>query len=225
MEVAAIGHIKTCYPEKFGVPRQPGLSAHAWGEVVLAPEYRDENFLRGIEGFSHLWLVFVFHLASEKVGRGTVRPPRLGGNTRRGVFATRAPYRPNRIGMSVVELLRVRKCEQGGSVLEVRGADLVSGTPILDIKPYISFCDSVPDARSGFVSGAPECLEVVWGCEEPDGEELKALVEETVALDPRPAYQEDSERVYVCCVDAYEVHWTVTEREACIKKLSKREAD
>ena len=209
LQMEPIGVVETCYSEKFGVPRQPGLVPQAWGRVVFDEAYRGEAFLRGIEGFSHLWLIFQFHQAQAKKGRGTVRPPRLGGNERRGVFATRAPYRPNGIGLSVVELVKVDSSHPKGPVLQVRGVDLVDGTPILDVKPYVPFCDSVEGARGGFVTGEPERMPVIWECACLVSSERRELIESTISLDPRPAYQEDPSRVYGCSIDACEVRWCV----------------
>lgn len=220
LQMEPIGVVETCYAEKFGVPRQPGLVPQAWGRVIFDAAFRGEDFLRGIEDFSHLWLIFQFHQAPAKKGRGTVRPPRLGGNERKGVFATRAPYRPNGIGLSVVELVKVDRSHPDGPVLEVRGVDLVNGTPILDVKPYVKFCDSVEDARSGFVTGEPERISVVWECECSLDPERVGLIESTIALDPRPAYQEDSSRIYGCSIDACEVRWRVDGGRAIIVELS-----
>lgn len=216
MEIEPIARVETCYTDKFGVPRQPGLVKGAWGRVIFEEAYRGENFIRGIEGFSHLWLVFHFHLASPKAGKGTVRPPRLGGNERMGVFATRAPYRPNGLGLSVVELVGVDYKHPEGPVLEIRGADLVSGTPLYDLKPYVPFCDSVVDAQGGFVDGEPVRMKVVWATEIMISDVSKGLIEETISLDPRPAYQSSEQREYGCRIDGYEVKWRVAASEAHI---------
>lgn len=204
-----IGCVQTCYAEKFGVPRQPGLVPQAWGRVVFDHSYRSETFLRGIEGFSHLWLVFLFHQAAAKAGRGMVRPPRLGGNERRGVFATRAPYRPNSIGLSVVELVGVDREHAEGPVLNLRGVDLVDGTPLLDVKPYVPFSDSVENAVGGFVTGEPERMPVVWDVVHQLSADKKQLLEQTLSLDPRPAYQNDESRSYGCKVDGVDIRWRV----------------
>ena len=209
MKIEAIGYVETCYDEKFGVPRQPRLVDSAWGRVIFNKEYRGESFLRGIEGFSHLWLVFQFHQAIAKSGRGTVRPPRLGGNERRGVFATRAPFRPNGMGLSAVELVRVDYDHPEGPVLEIRGVDLVNGTPLLDIKPYVPFCDSIADATGGFVTGEPERMAVQRDCEADLSSEQKSLISDTLALDPRPAYQNQDGREYGCQIDGFNVRWLV----------------
>ncbi|GAA5495746.1 tRNA (adenine(37)-N6)-methyltransferase [Rubritalea halochordaticola] len=210
-----IGVVETCYPEKFGIPRQPGLVKSARGKVVFDEAFKNPDMIRGLEGFSHIWLVFVFHEAGEKPGRAMVRPPRLGGNERRGVFATRAPYRPNSIGLSVVELESIG---EDGS-LYLKGVDLVDGTPLLDVKPYIPFCDAVPDARGGFVSGVPETMEVIWGCEQPEDPEALEVIEESLAYDPRPAYKRDEEeREYGCAIAGYELRWQVRAGIATVLK-------
>ncbi len=219
LQIERIGVVETCYGEKFGVPRQPGLVPQAWGRVIFDEAYRGEDFLRGIEGFSHLWLIFQFHQAPAKKGRGTVRPPRLGGNERKGVFATRAPYRPNGIGLSVVELVKVDSTHPDGPVLQVRGVDLVSGTPILDVKPYVPFCDSVADARGGFVNGEPERMPVTWQSECGVSADRRELIDSTIALDPRPAYQDDPGRVYGCRIDGCEVRWRVDGETAIILEV------
>ena len=150
MTMDVIAHIRTDLPEKFGVPRQSGLVPQLRGTVVFEPAYRNPDALRGLEGFSHLWLIFRFHRAMREGWSPTVRPPRLGGNRRMGVFATRSPFRPNAIGLSCVKLEAVRPDEKLGTVLEVSGADLVDGTPILDIKPYLPYADCRPEATGGF---------------------------------------------------------------------------
>ena len=150
MTVNIIARIRTELPEKFGVPRQSGLVPQLRGTIVFEPAYRNPDALRGLEGFSHLWLIFQFHQAVREGWSPTVRPPRLGGNRRMGVFATRSPFRPNAIGLSCVKLEGVRQEEKLGPVLDVSGADLVDGTPILDIKPYLPYADCRPEATGGF---------------------------------------------------------------------------
>lgn len=198
MEMKIIARIRTPFGEKFGVPRQSGLVPTA-GRVVFEPEYRNADALRGIEGFSHLWLVWVFDRAARDTWSPTVRPPRLGGNERMGVFATRSPFRPNPIGLSCVELTAVEWDTPEGAVLHVQGADLVDGTPILDIKPYLPYCDAKSHARGGFTDGlAAAALEV----ECPPAllalfpeEERRGLLA-ALSADPRPRYQDDPERIY-----------------------------
>ena len=150
MTLKVIAHIHTAFPTKFGIPRQSGLVDSLRGEIIFTPEYRNADAVRGLEDFSHIWLVWQFSGAVRDTWSPTVRPPRLGGNTRMGVFATRSPFRPNPIGLSCVELTGVAWDTPDGPVIHVRGADLVDGTPILDIKPYLPYCDARPDARGGF---------------------------------------------------------------------------
>ena len=193
-----IARIETDFAEKFGIPRQSGLVPSLRGRVVFEPEYRNPEALRGIEGFSHLWLIWQFSRAVRETWSPTVRPPRLGGNTRLGVFATRSPFRPNALGLSCVRLEAVEQTDRG-PVLVVSGADLLDGTPIYDIKPYLPYADSVPDAVGGFAAEAPKSRLTV----EADPALLEALPEEkrealleVLALDPRPSYQDDPARIY-----------------------------
>ncbi len=200
-EIKQIAHIENDFTSKFGIPRQSGLLENMHSIIVFEPEFRDEQALREIDGFSHLWLIWQF---SESVREGfspTVRPPRLGGNKRVGVFATRSPFRPNSLGLSSVRLIGVKKTQDKGTVIEVTGADLMNLTPIFDIKPYISYSDSHPDAVCGFSDVADSehhTLKVTIPSEiesqipEDKLENLKALL----SLDPRPRYQDDPDRVY-----------------------------
>ena len=210
-EIRPIARMRSDFPEKFGIPRQAGIVEALEGLVVFEPEYRDPEALRGIEGFSHLWLLWQF---SENLRAGfspTVRPPRLGGNARMGVFATRSPFRPNALGLSCVELKAVEERPGLGTVLVVRGADLMDGTPIFDIKPYIPYADCRPDALSGFAPDAGETL----GVEIPDAllsslppEKREALVG-VLANDPRPRYQKDPDRVYALDFAGFTVRFRV----------------
>ena len=210
-EIRPIARMRSDFPEKFGIPRQAGIVEALEGLVVFEPEYRDPEALRGIEGFSHLWLIWQF---SENLRAGfspTVRPPRLGGNARMGVFATRSPFRPNALGLSCVELKAVEERPGLGTVLVVRGADLMDGTPIFDIKPYIPYADCRPDALSGFAPDAGETL----GVEIPDAllsslppEKREALVG-VLANDPRPRYQKDPDRVYALDFAGFTVRFRV----------------
>ncbi len=193
-----IARIYNAYDGKFGVPRQSGLVEEVVSTIVFEPEYRVPEALRGIEAFSHLWLIWAFDRTEREMWSPTVRPPRLGGNQRIGVFATRSPYRPNPIGLSCVKLIGVEKGSEG-TVLKVAGADLVNGTPIYDIKPYLPYADCKTDATGGFTDRTekrrveveiPE--ELAGSIDEESMQALKAVLRE----DPRPAYQEDPERVY-----------------------------
>lgn len=195
--LSPIGVIESDYPDKFGIPRQPGLAPAARASLVLAPPYDDPLAVRGLEAFSHLWLTFVFH---ESPTRWTplVRPPRLGGNAKVGVFASRSTHRPNRLGLSLVELVGIDT--RRGVRLTLAGADLVSGTPVLDIKPYLPWAESHPEARAGFAPEAPPQLPVAFSdaahaalAERPDGDSLRELIIQVLAQDPRPAYRKGAE--------------------------------
>ena len=218
-----IARVKTDFPEKFGIPRQSGILHMLEATVVFEPEYRNPDALRGIEGFSHLWLIWKFSEAVTEDWSPTVRPPRLGGNTRLGVFATRAPYRPNPIGLSSVKLLRVEKTEEWGTVLRISGADLMDGTPIYDIKPYLPYTDSHPEATGGF---AEPLREYELNAVIPD--ELLVMIPEKkrVALieilrnDPRPGYQRDPERVYKMSFAGFTVSFTVVDGTLTVKNIA-----
>ncbi len=201
-----IGIVHSCYKEKFGIPRQPGLVEVAEATLELLPPYNRPEAVKGLEAFSHIWISFVFHGVSQEGWRPTVRPPRLGGNQRLGVFATRSTHRPNSIGLSVVEMVGI-DCTEGKVILHLKGADLLDGTPVLDIKPYIPYGDSIPDARAGFAAEAPRPrLQVLFSeaakevCLQQQGRYplLQRLIEDVLAQDPRPAYQADraGDRVY-----------------------------
>ena len=197
-DITPIAYIETPFDEKFGVPRQSGI-ADCPGRIVLAPAFRDCDAVRGLEGFSHIWLLWQFDRAAGHGWSPTVRPPRLGGNERVGVFASRSPFRPNGLGLSAVELEHVSLDEADSPVLYVRGADMVSGTPIFDIKPYLPYVDAYPDARGGFTDTTKEyALQVVCPdallCKVPENK--RAALSGVLKNDPRPAYQHDPERVY-----------------------------
>ena len=207
-----VARIRSDFPTKFGIPRQAGLVEALSATVVFEPEFRDPEALRGIEDFSHLWLIWEFSAAKRDSWSPTVRPPRLGGNTRVGVFATRSPFRPNPIGLSCVRLLGVEHTHDAGTVLHVAGADLMDGTPIFDIKPYIPYADCHPDATEGFTApGQDYLLEVdipqrlLARIPEDRREALKGVL----AQDPRPSYQRDPERVYGFGFAGLEVRFTV----------------
>lgn len=201
MEIVPIAYIRTPFDEKFGIPRQSGLSDKVCGSVIFEKGYRSADALRGLEGFSHLWLIWGFS-ANEPLQqwKPTVRPPRLGGNERMGVFATRSPFRPNPIGLSCVEIERVEYDTPEGPVIHVRGADLMDGTPIYDIKPYIKYADSRPHAVCGYVDKLDErTLKVVIPEHLSASIKDKTLIEplvQTLSLDPRPSYHDDPEREY-----------------------------
>ena len=207
-----VAHIRSEFPTKFGIPRQAGLAAHLEATVVFTPEYRDPEALRGIEGFSHLWLIWEFSQVRRDTWSPTVRPPRLGGNTRLGVFATRSPFRPNPIGLSCVGLAGVEKTERWGTVLRVTGADLMDGTPIFDIKPYIPYADCHPEATEGFTAPGQDYLlpvEIPGPLLERVPPARREALREVLAQDPRPAYQRESGRVYGFGFSGLEVRFTV----------------
>ncbi|MGI5976979.1 MAG: tRNA (N6-threonylcarbamoyladenosine(37)-N6)-methyltransferase TrmO [Candidatus Limivicinus sp.] len=197
--IKPIARIHSDFPTKFGIPRQAGIVKELRARIVFEPEYRDPEALRGIEGFSHLWLIWQFSENLRESWSPTVRPPRLGGNERRGVFATRSPFRPNALGLSCVRLLGLDREKSEGISLIVAGADLMDGTPIYDIKPYVPYADAHPEARPGFAPDSGGTLEVSFLPEaeaEIPEEKLPAL-RGVLANDPRPRYQNDSGRVYV----------------------------
>lgn len=208
-----IARIETPFDQKFGVPRQSGI-ADCPGRIVFEKPFRDADAVRGLEGFSHIWLIWQFDRALRQDWSPTVRPPRLGGNQRVGVFATRSPFRPNGLGLSAVELERVALDEPDAPVLYVRGADMVSGTPILDIKPYLSYADSYPDASGGFTGGdAGETLTVDFPPEllARFGSGQRHGLISALAADPRPRYQDDPERVYGMTYGGRNVRFTVSD--------------
>ena len=208
-----IARMESDFPDKFGIPRQSGLTSLA-SRIVFEPEFRDPNALRGIEGWSHLWILWIFSEAVRPGWSPTVRPPRLGGNERVGVFATRSPFRPNNIGLSSVKLERVEHTENEGDVLIVSGADLMDGTPIIDIKPYVPYADAHPEASGGFAAEKfGKKLKVVFP------EELLSRVEpgkreglkDLLAEDPHPAVQDDPERVYGMRFSDVEIKFVVSD--------------
>ncbi|APG28632.1 tRNA-Thr(GGU) m(6)t(6)A37 methyltransferase TsaA [Syntrophotalea acetylenivorans] len=192
-----IGIIRSCFKEKFGIPRQAGLVPAATATLELLPPYNQAEAFTGLEGFSHLWLLFLFHGNDRQSWKATVRPPRLGGNTRLGVFATRSPFRPNPIGLSAVELERIEQ-QSGKIILHLKGVDLLDGTPIIDIKPYLPYADAIATAKGGFAAEAPkghltvnflpEPEQTCLTLEQGDYPDLRQLIVETLRNDPRPAY-------------------------------------
>lgn len=207
-----IGHIKTDFKEKFGIPRQSGLVKESKGRIFFEKEYNVPEAFRGLEAFSHIWVLWQFSEAVRENWSPTVRPPLLGGNKRMGVFATRSPFRPNSVGLSALKLDSVEFSEKEGVILHVSGADLLDGTPIYDIKPYLPYADSIPDAVGGFTENLEErCLEIEFPealLEKVKEEKRKALIA-VLAADPRPSYQNDPERVYGMRFADYEVRFKV----------------
>lgn len=223
MEIIAT--IRSDFPTKFGIPRQSGLVEELRATVVFEPEYRNPDALRGLEDFSHLWLIWQFSEAVRDKWSPTVRPPRLGGNTRMGVFATRSPFRPNPIGLSCVRLEGIRREPELGHVLEVSGADLMDGTPILDIKPYIPYADCHPDAAAGFTAQTQfhhltmVCDAGLWA-RVPANQQ--AALQGVLENDPRPSYQHDPERVYGMEFGGLEVHFKVDGEVLTVTGIDRR---
>ena len=213
MDVIAVMH--SDFPTKFGIPRQSGLAEALQSTIVFEPAYRNPEALRGIEGFSHLWILWQFSQAVRQDWSPTVRPPRLGGNTRMGVFATRSPFRPNAIGLSCVRLLSVEHTQDMGTVLHIGGADLMDGTPILDIKPYIPYCDAHPEAMGGFTQDAGDfILEVDFpeNLKQRLPAEKQEAIYQVLSHDPRPSYQKDSDRVYGLSFAGHDIRFTVKDK-------------
>lgn len=222
-EMQVIARVQTPFEGKFGIPRQPGLIPEVDGRIVFEPAWRKPEALRGIDGFSHLWLIWCFSEHVGKAAHPTVRPPRLDGNSRMGVFATRSPFRPNPLGLSLVTLDGVDWETADGPVLRVSGLDLLDGTPLLDIKPYIPFADSRPDARTGFVETADwprlevrvsdDLLELIPRAH-------RAALREVLAQDPRPAYQHDPDRIYGLSFGGRNIRFTVKDGVATVIEIS-----
>ena len=222
MEICPIAHIRSDFSEKFGIPRQSGLVEELTAAVVFEPPYRVPDALRGVEGFSHLWLIWEFSQARREGWSPTVRPPRLGGNKRLGVFATRSPFRPNPIGLSCVRLLELRQDREQGPVLTVAGADLLDGTPIYDIKPYLPYADCKPEAVGGFAS-QPKGTDLEVDCPDrlldrvPEGKRAALLA--VLAQDPRPQYQDDPNRVYGMAFAGLEVKFQVAGERLTVTEI------
>jgi tRNA-Thr(GGU) m(6)t(6)A37 methyltransferase TsaA len=222
-QMKIIAHIRSDFTTKFGIPRQSGLVDSLKSVVVFEPEYRVAEAFRGLEGYSHIWLIWKFSEAVREEWSPTVRPPRLGGNTRMGVFATRSPYRPNPVGLSSVKLDRIELDSPDGPLLHISGADLMDGTPIYDIKPYLSYVDSHPEATGGF---ALQQKEGVIAVECP--EELLEIVPENkrqalldlLAQDPRPAYQNDPDRLYGMEYAGFEIKFKAEEKLLTVIKIA-----
>ena len=235
LTIKPIAYARNGFVQKFGIPRQSRENSLLLTRIVFEPEYRVREALRGIEGYSHLWLIWGFsdNRPTENWSP-TVRPPRLGGNTREGVFATRSPYRPNPLGLSSVRLLRVEETHEGLTLL-VSGADLLNGTPVYDIKPYLSYTDAHPDAQNGFaeatkdyrlpVEWSPEAEESLKSArsgrpEERTDNDLKAALEEILSQNPIPSYQNDPERLYGLSYEDLEVHFLVAQNKVLVQKIT-----
>ncbi len=226
-----IGIIRSCFPEKFGIPRQPGLVKEATAVLEFLPPYNRVEALEGLEAFSHLWLIFVFHASKQETWKPTVRPPRLGGNKRVGVFASRSMFRPNPIGLSVVELDRVETTGEQPRLM-LKGVDLLDGTPVLDIKPYLPYVDAIPDARGGYAQGIPQPrLAVTFTSQaaaqcasyEATFPNLKILIIHLLELDPRPAYYDadHSAKEFGMRLLDFDIKWRISEERLDVLAIEK----
>ncbi len=225
--LSIIGRIHSPFKEKFGIPRQAGLiSAKGWLEML--PPWNQPEMFDGLEDYSHIWLNFIFHQAVDAGWRSKVRPPRLGGNVKKGVFSTRSPFRPNHLGLSVVRLLNI-ETGTGKVCLHLEGLDLLDGTPVVDVRPYLPYADNLPDASGGFSPQAPEkALRVVFGAAAlrelqgiPSAQEYKTLIENVLSLDPRPAYHAagESPRIYGVRLQEHDVRWRVAGGQAQVLSI------
>lgn len=217
-----IAHIETDFKTKFGVPRQSGLAKETVGKIIFEPKYRVKEAFRGLECFSHIWILWEFSLTKKDDWSPTVRPPLLGGNERMGVFATRSPFRPNNIGLSAVKLIKIDFEEKFGPIIYVSGADLVNGTPIYDVKPYLPYADSLPDATGGFTDNLSERKlqvnipdELINKVPEKD----KQAIYEILSLDPRPSYIDDPERIYGLDYADFEVKFKVNGKSLTVTEI------
>ena len=238
MHLQVIAHAHNGFSQKFGIPRQSREDSCIETHIIFTRAYRVREALRGIEEYSHLWLLWGFHEVEGENGKlkgengkldwsPTVRPPRLGGNKRMGVFATRSPFRPNNIGLTCVKLLRIEDDAENGLVLVVSGADLLNGTPIYDIKPYLAFSDSRPDAKNGFAEATKDYQLEVHISEEMKQEAIRngcpmAAICEILRQDPRPAYQNNPQRVYYINYECWTVGFVVSNANVCVKELYKK---
>lgn len=226
VEITPIGIVHSCFKEKFGIPRQPGLAPSTRGHIVMLPPFDQEEAFLGLEGVSHIWLQFVFHQnPQQRAWHAKVRPPRLGGNSSMGVFATRSPFRPNGLGLSVVRYLGYRR-EQGQLHISIAGLDLLDQTPVVDIKPYVPYADHVPEATNAFAEGAPDFVPVRFSDEAESActrlslqghTDWHRLVVEVLQQDPRPAYhQSQAGRVYGCRLYNQNVRWEMVEEQGVL---------
>lgn len=223
-KIKIIAHIYTDFKEKFGIPRQSGIVEDVVGKIVFEPEYRNPDALRGIEEFSHLWLIWQFSQNILDNWQATVRPPKLGGKQSVGVFATRSPMRPNPIGLSCVKLECVEKTEKYGHILVVKGADIMDGTPIYDIKPYLSYTDSHIDAKNGFAQSKTDakiCVEDRYNCLEKVETQKRDVLIKILEQDPRPGYKNDSEKVYGMSFGGYNIKFTTDGNKLVIVGIEK----
>ena len=222
-----IGIVQSCYKQKFTIPRQPGLVPQAKASIILDSKFKSEDIVRGLEEFSHIWVIFVFHQSKLGTNKHTVRPPRLGGEQRMGVFATRSNYRPNPIGQSVVKLESVEMTNQHIQI-NVSGADILDGSPVLDIKPYIPYADSITEAKSSFASSPPEkkfnvsfddiALQQLQSAEQNIGQSLRLFIENLLAYDPRPANSENKKQ-HVTRIYNYDLKWKIANNDVIVTAL------
>lgn len=230
MTITPIAHFHSAFTSKFGIPRQSGIVDELRGHIVFEPAYRNADALRGLEGFDYLWIVWEFSANKCTEQRGsvswqpTVRPPLLGGNIQMGVFATRSPYRPNPLGLSSVRIQRIEMSDKEGPIIHVLGADLMDGTPIYDIKPYVAYADSHPEARSGFVDehqwqeltvDFPQHLKALFS------DESVAALTRVLALDPRPQYQDNPEKIYGMPYEGYDIRFRVADSKLTVTDIKK----
>ena len=219
-----IAYIKNDFLSKFGVPRQSGIANSVISKIVFEKQFQGVDYFRGLEEYSHIWLIWGFSLVGDNDYSATVRPPRLGGNKRMGVFATRSPFRPNHLGLSSVKIERIEKDRDHGITIYVSGADLVDGTPIYDIKPYLSFTDSHPDSINGFASNTGFCELEVKFCNDTlniiDREDIDQIIS-ILSQDPRPSYQNDKERTYCFEYGKYKISFKVSDNELIVTDLKK----
>lgn len=219
-----IAHIRSDFPEKFGIPRQSGLVSELISTVVFEPEYRVPEALRGLETYTHVWLVWEFSKAVREDWKPTVRPPRLGGNTRMGVFATRSPFRPNPLGLSCVKLEKIELTTPEGPIIHVSGADLMDGTPIYDIKPYLPYVDCRPEASNGFALAQQDGVlnvDIPVELENLIPPEKRGALVSVLAQDPRPQYISDPQREYTMSFAGFEITFTVDENDLTVKNIRK----
>ncbi|MET0065701.1 MAG: tRNA (N6-threonylcarbamoyladenosine(37)-N6)-methyltransferase TrmO [Candidatus Thiodiazotropha sp.] len=235
LSLEPIGIVHSCFKEKFGIPRQSGLIPDAEGRLEILPPYNRPEAFRGLEDYSHVWITFIFHAARRDAWKPMVRPPRLGGNQRVGVFASRSPFRPNPIGLSVLKLLRL-ECSGAGVVLHLGGIDLLDGTPVLDIKPYVPYSDSIADARAGYAPTPPgqdialafssQAEQFLNGLEPQRAEHLKRLIQQILSQDPRPAYLDERQRnQFGMRLYDYNIRWSVQQDAFRILQISETQTD
>ena len=224
VNIQIIARMKSDFPSKFGIPRQSGLVQQLRSTIIFEPEYRNADALRGLEDFSHLWIIWQFSKAVRQDWSPTIRPPRLGGNTRLGVFATRSPFRPNNLGLSSVEIIGLEHTEQYGTVIHVAGADLMDGTPIFDIKPYIPYSDCHPEATGGFTDTADDFIldvDIPHPLLNKLPEQKRQAVIGILSHDPRPSYQSDSQRIYGLSFGGFNIRFRVAENQLTVISIEK----